>query len=165
MGKRIERVQCKNQLHRIGRAIGSYQSGHGGQSPPSLTALVESEGIPPGMLTCPGAQEGMGSDWYIYRGADLSAGAAGDMILVYDGWGNHDDGYRNVLLADGSVRWVDEEALEALVAWDNGEREALGLPVKPLRDVAEAVEEDTDGWIEELPLEPEEMEEEPGVML
>jgi len=164
-GHRIERIQCENQLDRLGRALGSYQRGHGGRNPASLAELVASEGIPSGMLTCPGTGSGMGSGSYVYRGGDLDVGAAGNMVLIHDAWGNHGESGYNVLLANGAVHWVAEEELEEMVAWDNAERSALGLAEKDLWDVGEPEE----GWLEEegegFDLEAELEETEPGVLL
>jgi len=85
-------------LPMIERAIGDYQAQHEGENPDDLAILYEQYGL--GRMSCD----------YVYRGADLTAAAPADMILVYDQEGNH-PGYRNVLSARKVDFLVDENAV------------------------------------------------------
>jgi prepilin-type processing-associated H-X9-DG protein len=101
---------CMTNLKQIGVAIAGYQEKHSGAYPATLDVLVADGWLPAKVLECPLQTGAKGASSYAYT---RPAGPAAEGILVWDriphrAFGKKITG-RNVLFADGSVRFLTEE--------------------------------------------------------
>ena len=132
-----KRVMCSSNLKQIGQAAYLYANDHGGQFPPDLATLLQTQDIGAEVFTCPSSdvykatgattQQVVASILagdhlsYAWTGAGLMNDAPADVILAFD-LERHlrKDGATttgvNVLLADGTVEFVDEATGKAIWA-------------------------------------------------
>lgn len=109
-----KQAKCSMQLNAIGKAVIMYQSDNNEQFPPDLNTLVRA-GQPSELLRCPSATEKGRACDYLY--APPPADAPLSTVIACELAGNHKDGSRNVLHADGRVESMrSEPAFQALMA-------------------------------------------------
>ena len=131
------RVKCGSCLKQIGLAALLYSNDHGGQFPPDFATMLQTQDITTEIFTCPSSdvERARGATTqrvvdsmlagdhlsYAWTGADLTNDAPADVILAFD-LERHvpKDGVTtsgiNVLLADGTVQFVDEATGKAIWA-------------------------------------------------
>lgn len=127
------RVKCAADMRMIGQATITYANSHGGQFPDSLPTLMNSSTLPPTMFVCPssnntpapgstpqqqaaGLSTAAGHLSYIYIAAGLNANTAPPRtVLMYEPIADHKDGM-NVVLADGSVQFVNNPQASQMVS-------------------------------------------------
>ena len=120
-------AKCAGNLRTIITGIHIYANDHRDELPKKLGDMVKEGDLTEDILMCPD-KKSPGS--YIYRGNDLTVSHSGNMIVVHDGIGNHDE-YRNVAFLMGAVKQVTEEEFQELIARDNELRKKAGLTEKP----------------------------------
>lgn len=108
---------CLGNLYRLRQPLMMYRFTNRGKFPPGLQALVFS-GVPLGELRCPVLRErcpGFARRFdYFYFPRDPNADR--DRMIACDYAGNHRDGTRHVLFADGGVSSLKEVQFEKLLA-------------------------------------------------
>lgn len=115
----MARLMCAPQLKQLGLYLEMYAGEHGGVYPQAIGPLVHT----PLMLRCPGEKAWPHGgphtgDLYVYVGAGLRKDAVVDphlTPLLFDRAPIHLR-TRNVLTADGRVRFMDEDEFRSLVA-------------------------------------------------
>lgn len=130
------RIKCQSCLRQIGKAASIYAKNHEGTLPPDLISMLSLD-ISPEIFTCPSSAifraEGSTPDQvatailsgnhlsYAWTGGGLTTDAPADVVLAFD-LELHvpRDGVTttgvNVLLADGSVIFVDQTVAKAVWA-------------------------------------------------
>ena len=126
-----QQLECAGRLEAVGQAVINYQKRFRGMNPALLEDLTVTADLAPEELLCPATGDQPGTCSYIYRGADLNASAAAEMILAYDRRENHGD-LRNVLFADAAVKKLTEPEFQQAIAKDNELRRQKDLPEKPV---------------------------------
>jgi hypothetical protein len=131
------RIKCQSNLRQIGQAAVLYANDHGGQLPPDLPTIMQTQDITAEVFTCASSDvykatgttsrevvaSMLAGDHlsYAWTGASLTTTAPADVIIAFD-LELHvpKDGVtttgRNVLLNDGSVTFVNEATAKAIWA-------------------------------------------------
>jgi competence protein ComGC len=107
--ERLGKINCANNLRKIGRALYIYAREHDGKFPPAMRTLYDEQYLAdPRLMDCPASKtEGtVESPDYIYT-AGLSARSPSQDPLVWDKSANHPGGGKNVLFVNGAVDWVE----------------------------------------------------------
>jgi hypothetical protein len=122
---RIQQQECAGRLQRVGSALRQYRENHAGRSPSRLSELYLSGYCDFGTLSCPLRQKNMSEAEFV-AGLDdpmsefnqmvyVDRASHGDQpIILCERIENHKVG-SNVLLSDGSVRWLTREEVERRV--------------------------------------------------
>lgn len=108
--ERLGKINCANNLRKIGRALYIYAREHDGKFPPTMKTLYDEQYLAdPRLMDCPASKdEGtVESPDYIYT-AGLSVRSLSQAPLVRDKSTNHPDGGKNVLFINGAVDWVEK---------------------------------------------------------
>lgn len=106
--ERMARVDCSNNLRRIGLAMYIYARENQGKFPPSIETLFDEQYLGDArVLDCPASRtSGTRKDPdYIYT-PGLSVYDESATVLVRDKPGNHHHG-SNVLYVDGTIMWEE----------------------------------------------------------
>ena len=123
-----QRASSMSNLKMIGTAVAMYMADDGtGQSPPGMVTLVEKGLITARALVSPvsgrrmptdskGLPTGKSDYVYIVHGKN----SKGNLIRAYELPANYANKGTNVLMVDGSVRWLDMPAFKALLAKSTG---------------------------------------------
>ena len=99
---------CEVNLDGIGKAMQIYSANNNDKYPPNLQVLLDENLITPNLLKCLSADSDRECDYAYLLPAD---DATDKTILACDLKDNHSEG-RNVLYADFSVSWLDEETFQ-----------------------------------------------------
>ena len=120
---------CDDALKAIGKAIRIYQERFDGSNPLKLEHLVEKNLLTPWDIICPASSDRIGECSYVYRGCDVNAGIAEEMIIAYcrESWHK---GRRNILFVHNEVQRPPEKKFNNLIEKDNELRRQFGLPEK-----------------------------------
>jgi hypothetical protein len=131
------RVKCQSNLRQIGQAASIYASEHGGQLPPDLVTLLQTQDVTAEIFTCASSRvnKAIGATTqqvvasllagdhlsYAWTGAGLTTAAPADVILAFDlerhvPRDNATTTGMNVLTNDGSVTFVNEATANAIWA-------------------------------------------------
>jgi hypothetical protein len=130
---RLDRIQqrtCSRRLGEVGRALAAYASANGGQYPDRLSMLYTSGYAEYQALTCDSRREAMTMEEFldglddpghrhsnfVYIGKGLTSAVAPTSVMIYEHLKNHRGDGINVLYADGTVSWLDDDAAAALIA-------------------------------------------------
>lgn len=97
------RAVCRSNLKQIGLALSIYAKDFENHLPRRLEELYPNYINDQALFECPSAPDPQS---YVYVPGLVADGDA-SRIVAFDRKGNHEDG-RNVLFADGKVRWMSE---------------------------------------------------------
>jgi prepilin-type processing-associated H-X9-DG protein len=112
------KATCRENLSKIGKAIHAFNEDNQGRFPPSLQELYPRYIPTFRVFRCPSTSDNPPAQMsYEYR--QPSPNAAPDAPIAWDNFENHESG-RNVLFADGSVRWFSEEDFQFLMGRQPG---------------------------------------------
>ena len=103
-----DRLDCASNLRQVYLALKMYAEEHDDQLPPRVDAILNPYlGGCKELLHCPNAEA---NEPYGYH---PSARIGSPAVLMWDQVSNHANG-RNVLFADGEVKWLSEEEFKAV---------------------------------------------------
>lgn len=109
VNRRHMRVECDNNLKKIGVALYMYANRNDGKFPPSLKTLYEEKFLSDKtIMNCPASKVVGTIDYpdYVYV-PDLSLKISENIPMVYDKEGNHPSLGRNLLFLDGKIVWQE----------------------------------------------------------
>ena len=106
-----KRVKCKTNFAQLENALDLYTANNDGAFPPNLDVLIETAGITPSSLECPSARTAN----YIYI-PGLPTNAPPDAPIFYEPIKNHGGEGGHIAFVDGSVRFVEKNAYEKVLA-------------------------------------------------
>lgn len=131
------RVKCASNLKQIGQAALLYSTENRNHYPSDFVMLLATQDLVPGVFTCPSSNVDKATGpttqavideihrgrhlSYAWTGGGLLNSAPADVVLAFD-LENHQPRDSavgvgiNVLLGDGTVRFVDEQTAKAIVA-------------------------------------------------
>lgn len=108
--KYARKINCANNLRKIGLGLHSYAAEHDDKFPPNLEALYPNYVEDPGVFDCP-ATKSVGTREnpdYSYNAA-LTELSMPKEIISSDKDGNHKKSGRNILRVNGSVEWIGNQ--------------------------------------------------------
>jgi prepilin-type processing-associated H-X9-DG protein len=106
-------ARCRENLSKIGKAIHAFNEDNPGRFPSSLQELYPRYIPTFRVFRCPSTSDNPPAQMsYEYR--QPPPNAAPHAPIAWDNFENHESG-RNVLFADGSVRWFSEEDFQSLM--------------------------------------------------
>ena len=104
---------CMINLNNVGKVLAVYAADYDGRMPPNLDVLVGLGLVEPSHLLCP-SDTGFGPASYFYLPG--SPQDPPERIVACDYQENHRGEGRNVLFANGTVRWAKEAEFQAELA-------------------------------------------------
>jgi len=118
--------RCMANLRQIGQGLYAYSLANGGHLPPTLNHLMAAKIVPAKVFVCPEdslasskpmtpGTSGPCSYVHTYPGERLTK-LYPDTILAYEPPSNHNGRGMAVLYADGSVRWLDAQRDQQVIA-------------------------------------------------
>jgi len=138
--ERANRLICANNLMQVGTGLAIYAYDHGGILPPDLACLISDANCLADIFICPSSsnREASGATAqqttaafradmkrhcsyvfvtpaaHVTTGFDLKVPA--DTVLAYESLHHHQNEGINILLADGSVQWLNNTQATAVLA-------------------------------------------------
>lgn len=111
---RFVRHHCASNMRQIGLAVQLYAEEGDGQLPDSLAGLESLDAFEDltHLLTCPT----FGRPDYIYYGRGQTWPVDKDIPILAEPLGNHEGEGMNILFGDGSVRFVDADEAQSILA-------------------------------------------------
>ena len=109
----VRRAACQSNLQSIGWAVQVYMNSNDDMGPADLQALVDGDYLGWESLDCPGEPTLGNVDYFYFR---PPADASAESLMACDLKGNHPGDGRNVLLLDGTVKWLNEADFRKLLA-------------------------------------------------
>lgn len=105
--KRVNRINCVNNLRKLSLALHSYAADNNGRFPSSLGALYPDYVVDEKAFDCPATRMVGNKDYSNYDYTPgLTESSPAKEIIVRDHDSNHKRAGENVLRVDGSTEWI-----------------------------------------------------------
>lgn len=141
-GEKARQVKCASNLRQIGQACLLYANNNGGQYPPDLQTITQTQQIGMEAFVCPSTSDNKGTTSadlskagrcsYIYTGTDLTNNSNPASVVAFEDPDDHKLEGANLLFADGHVEFLNIDSvmtiLNELNAGYNPPRPTQALP-------------------------------------
>lgn len=146
--EQANRIKCASNMRQIGQSIAMYANSNSNHFPDKLEDLLQSDPsldrsvfvcpsdnkAPPTSTSVQAAQQEIASGKncsYIYVGADLTASATADTVILFEPLSDHGGQGMNVLFADFHVEWLTKSEAQTILNQQAAGTRPIKYPLTP----------------------------------